>query len=276
MRVPLLPAAARRLEGKVAIITGAARGIGESIARHFFKHGAKVVIADILDDLGPSLSNHLSSPSSSFVHCDVTKESDVENAVNTAISKYGKLDIMFNNAGISGTLNFNILENESSDFQNVLNVNLLGAFLGTKHAAKAMIPAGRGSIIMSASVCSIIGGIGPYAYTSSKHGLLGLMRNAAVDLGRYGIRVNCVSPHVVPTQMTRKLFKVEDGDEFPNVYSHFKCGDILKEEDVAEVALYLASDASRFVSGHNFILDGGFTAGNQGLCSYQQSSNSNN
>uniref|UniRef100_A0A0A0LT69 Secoisolariciresinol dehydrogenase-like n=1 Tax=Cucumis sativus TaxID=3659 RepID=A0A0A0LT69_CUCSA len=274
MGVPLLPAAARRLEGKAAIITGGARGIGESIAKHFFNPGAKVVIADILDDLGNSLSNHLSSSSTSFVHCNVTKETDVENVVNTAVSKYGKLDIMFNNAGIPGALKFNILENEYSDFQNVLNVNLVGAFLGTKHAAKAMIPAGQGSIVITASVCSSIGGIGPYAYTSSKHGLLGLMRNATIDLGRYGIKVNCVSPHVVPTQMTREHFKLKDGDEFPDVYSHnFKCGDILRKEDVAEVGLYLASDASRFVSGHNFVLDGGFTAGNQGLCSYQQFGN---
>ncbi|KAG6583704.1 hypothetical protein SDJN03_19636, partial [Cucurbita argyrosperma subsp. sororia] len=273
MSVSLLPTAARRLEGKVAVILGAARGIGESTARTFFKHGAKLVIADILDDLGHSLSNHLCSSSSSFVHCDVTKEKDVENAVNTAISKYGKLDIMLNNAGILGNPIFNILENESCDFQKVLNVNLLGTFFGTKHAARAMIPARQGSIIMMASVCSTIGGIGPYGYTSSKHGVLGLMKNATVDLGRYGIRVNCVSPHVVPSDITRELFKIEDGNEFPNVYSHFKCGDILRAEDIAETALYLASDASRFVSGHNLIVDGGFTAANQGFCSYKQFDN---
>ncbi|XP_022927567.1 secoisolariciresinol dehydrogenase-like isoform X4 [Cucurbita moschata] len=269
MGISLLPAAARRLEGKVAVITGAASGIWESTAKLFFKHGAKVVLADILDDVGHSLSRHLCSSSSSFVHCDVTKEKDIENAVNTAIFNYGKLDIILNNAGFSKTLKFNILENELSNFQKVDNVNLLGLFLGTKHAARVMIPARQGSIIMMASGCSIIGGIGPYAYMSSKHGLLGLMKNAMVHLGRYGIRVNCVSPHVVPLQMTRDLFKLEDGDEFPNIYSHFKCGDILRTEDIAEAALYLASDASRFVSGHNLIVDGGFTATNQGLYSYQ-------
>ncbi|XP_022142407.1 momilactone A synthase-like [Momordica charantia] len=273
MGVPLLPAAARRLEGKVALITGGARGIGEYTARLFFKHGAKVVIADIQDDLGHSLSNNLCPSSSSFVHCDVTRENDVANAVDTTVSKYGKLDIMFNNAGISGDLKFNILENESLDFQKVLNVNLLGAFLGTKHAARAMMPARRGSIIMTASGCSVIGGACPHAYTSSKHGMVGLMKNAAVDLGRYGIRVNCVSPHVVPTQMTRDLFKLEDGDEFPNHYSHLKCGGMLMEEDIAEAALYLGSDASKFVSGHNLIVDGGFTVVNRAFCSYDQSDN---
>ncbi|XP_038895162.1 secoisolariciresinol dehydrogenase-like [Benincasa hispida] len=270
MAVPLLPAAARRLEGKVALITGGARGIGEYTARLFFKHGAKVVIADIEDDLGHSLSNHIGSSSFSFVHCDVTKEKDVENAVDSALSDYGKLDIMFNNAAILGAPKFNILENESSDFQKVLNVNLLGAFLGTKHAARVMIPAGRGSIITTGSVISSIGGIGPHACTSSKHGVVGLMKNAAVDLGRYGIRVNCVSPYGVHTKMTRELFKVKDGDEIPSLYWNLKCGeDVVKEEDVAEAALYLASDASKYVSGHNLVVDGGFTVVNQGLCSYK-------
>lgn len=260
-----------RLEGKVALITGGARGIGEHTARLFFKHGAKVVIADIRDELGHSLSNHLGSSSSSFVHCDVTKEKEVENAVDATVSKFGKLDIMFNNAGVLEAPKFNILEDDPSTFQRVLNVNLLGAFLGTKHAARAMIPARRGSIITTASICSIIGGIGTHAYTSSKHGVLGLTRNAAVDLGRYGIRVNCVSPNVVPTQMARNLFKLGDGDEFPSLYSNLKSGDVLREEDVAEAALYLGSDASKCVSGLNLIVDGGFTVVNQGLCSFEPS-----
>ncbi|XP_022142634.1 secoisolariciresinol dehydrogenase-like [Momordica charantia] len=269
MAVPLLPAAARRLEGKVAIITGGARGIGEYTARLFCKHGAKVVIADINDDLGQSLSNHLGSSSSSFVHCDVTKEKDVENIVDTTVSKYGKLDIMFNNAAILGAPNYNILENDSSDFQKVLNVNLFGAFLGTKHAARAMIPARRGSIITAASAAATVGGIAPHACTSSKHGVLGLMKNAAVDLGRYGIRVNCVSPYAVPTQLTRDLLRLKDGDKFPNMYWNLKNEDAISEEDVAEAALYLGSDAAKYVSGHNLVVDGGFSVLNSGLCSYK-------
>lgn len=161
-----------RLEGKVAVITGGARGIGEHTARLFFKHGAKVVIAAIKDDLGHTLSDHLGSSSSSFVHCDVTKEKDVENAIDTAVSKYGKLDIMFNNAGIlEEAPSFNIFKDDPLTFQRVLNVNLVGAFLGTKHAARVMRPAGRGSIVMTASICSVIRGIGTHAYTSSKHGV---------------------------------------------------------------------------------------------------------
>lgn len=179
----LLSAAARRLEGKVALITGGSSGIGESTARLFSKHGAKVVIADIQDELGHSICEELNPQSTSFVHCDVTKETDVENAVNHAVSKYGKLDIMYNNAGIFGVAKPNILENTKAEFEQVVSVNLVGAFLGTKHAARVMIPAKKGSIINTASVCSTIGGAGPHGYTSSKHGQVGLMRNTAVELG---------------------------------------------------------------------------------------------
>ena len=130
-----------RLEGKVALISGGASGIGEATARLFSKHGAHVVIADIQDDLGLSLCKHLES--ASYVHCDVTNENDVQNAVNTAISKYGNLDIMFNNAGIIDEIKTSILDNSKFDFERVISVNLVGPFLGTKHAARVMIAALR-------------------------------------------------------------------------------------------------------------------------------------
>jgi NAD(P)-dependent dehydrogenase (short-subunit alcohol dehydrogenase family) len=148
-----------RLEGKVALITGGASGIGEATAKLFSKHGAKVVIADIQDELGHSVCKDLSPHSTSFVHCDVTKEIDVENAVNLAVSKFGKLDIMFNNAGVAGVSKINILDTTKPEFEQVIGVNLIGVFLGTKHAARAMIPARQGSIISTASVCSVIGGL---------------------------------------------------------------------------------------------------------------------
>ena len=124
----------------MALITGGASGIGESTARLFSRHGAKVVIADIQDGLGQSVCEELSPTSTSFVHCDVTSEKDVENAVNVAVAKHGKLDIMFNNAGIIGEAEPNILHNHKAEFQKILNVNVVGAFLGTKHAARVMIP----------------------------------------------------------------------------------------------------------------------------------------
>ncbi|KAK7274534.1 hypothetical protein RIF29_15628 [Crotalaria pallida] len=256
-----------RLEGKVALVTGGASGIGEATARLFTKHGAKVVIADIQDDLGQSVSRDLES--SSFVHCDVTKEDDVEKAVNTTVSKHGKLDIMFNNAGITGVNQTNITDYKLSDFEQVVKVNLVGVFLGTKHGARVMIPARRGSIINTASVCGSIGGVASHAYTSSKHGVVGLVKNTAVELGAYGIRVNSVSPYVVATPLAKNFFKLDD-EGCLSVYSNLKGADLLPR-DVAEAALYLGSDDSKYVSGHNLVIDGGFTIVNPGFTVFANS-----
>jgi len=267
--VPLASAVLRRLEGKVALITGGAGGIGEATARLFSNHGAKVVIADIQDDKGHSICQELHNSSASYVHCDVTKEKDIENAVNTTVSKYGKLDIMLNNAGITGANKTNILEYNLSEFQEVINVNLVGIFLGTKHASRVMIPARRGSIINMASICGNIGGVANHAYTSSKHAVVGLTRNTAVELGPLGIRVNCVSPYIVLTPMAKKYLKVDD-DGILAVYSNLK-GTNLMPNDVAEANLYLGSDESKYVSGHNLVVDGGFTIVNNGFCVFGQS-----
>ncbi|XP_058108972.1 secoisolariciresinol dehydrogenase-like [Magnolia sinica] len=256
-----LAAVAKRLEGKVALITGGASGIGEQTARLFNRHGAKVVIADIQDELGHSISKELGPTDTSFIHCDVRDEAHVQNAVDSAIAKFGKLDIMFNNAGIIDMTKPSIFENEKADFERVLSINVTGAFLGTKHAARVMAPARRGSIIITASVASVSGGITTHAYTCSKHAVVGLTKNAAVELGRYGIRVNCVSPYVVGTPLAKNFFKIEDA---ASVYSNLK-GVALKAEDIAEAALYLGSDESRYVSGHNLVVDGGFTITNPEL-----------
>ncbi|OIS97574.1 PREDICTED: secoisolariciresinol dehydrogenase-like [Nicotiana attenuata] len=254
---------ARRLEGKVAVITGAASGIGEAAARLFSRHGAKVVIADIQDELAQKVCKDSDQTSTTCVHCDITKEEDLENAVNTAVDKYGKLDIMYNNAGIVGIIKSNILDDEKSEFEKVTSVNLVGTFLGTKQAARVMIPNGRGSIITTASITATIGGCCSHAYTCSKHGVLGLTRNAAVDLGRYGIRVNCVSPYFVLTPLALDYLKM-NGKKASDVYSTL-IGATLTPNDVAETALFLASDESKYVSGQNFIVDGGFTSENPGL-----------
>nr|GME09455.1 protein PLASTID TRANSCRIPTIONALLY ACTIVE 12 [Ipomoea batatas] len=235
-----------RLEGKVALITGGASGIGKATTKLFSRHGAKVVIADIQDDLGRKFCGELEPGSAAFVHCDVTKEADVENAVNTAVTKFGNLDIMHNNAGIGGLNKPSILDSDKTEFEQVVRTNLVGAFLGTKHAARVMIPKRRGSIITTGSGCTVIAGASTHAYTSSKHAVVGLTRSAAVDLGRYGVRVNCVSPHLVATPLACGFYDFS-GEELEKVYSAFG-GERLTAEDVAEAALFLASDESRYIA----------------------------
>ncbi|MED6119995.1 hypothetical protein PIB30_016795 [Stylosanthes scabra] len=262
---------AKRLEGKVALITGGARGLGECISKLFRKHGAKVVIADIRDQQGLAVQDAIGAQFATYVHCDVTKETDVENAVNIAISKYKKLDIIVNNAMLIDDAKPSILDNDVAEFERVLRVNIVGPFLGIKHAPRVMIPAKKGSIVNMGSVCSSIGGVTTHAYTSSKHGLVGLTKNVAAELGKFGIRVNCLSPSFVSNNVgVREFFKFDDEGCSNNVYSNLK-GVCLLEEDVANAALYLASDESRYISGHNLAIDGGFTTINPMFGLFSQS-----
>ncbi|XP_017438020.1 secoisolariciresinol dehydrogenase [Vigna angularis] len=257
----------RRLEGNVALITGGARGTGACMVKLFSKHGAKVVIADIQDELGKAVQADIGTESASYIHCDVSKEKDVENAVNMAVSKYGKLDIMVNNAATIDKLKPSILDNDVAEFERVVRVNLIGPFLGTKHAARVMIPAKKGSIITIGSVSSSVGGVASHAYTSSKHAIVGLARNTAAELGQFGIRVNSLSCYYLGNELAKEFFNDE---KFSKVYSNLK-GVTLTEEDVAQAAVYLASDESKYISGHDLAVDGGFTTINPIFGQFAQS-----
>ncbi|KAK8940609.1 Momilactone A synthase [Platanthera zijinensis] len=252
----------RRLAGQVAVITGGASGIGACTARHFCQRGAYVVVADVQDELGRSVCAEL-GPAASYIHCEVTDEGDVRGAVDHAVNKFGKLDIMFNNAGITGSFKQNIVDNEKADMEYVLAVNLVGPFLGTKHAARVMVPARRGSIVSMSSTASLSAGISPHAYACSKHGVVGLTRNAAAELGRYGIRVNCVSAAALATPLALRFTGLTGEELEASIEARGNLKGIhLKAEDIAKAVLFLASDDARFVSGHNLVVDGGLTAVN--------------
>ncbi|MGD0803961.1 MAG: glucose 1-dehydrogenase [Candidatus Bathyarchaeia archaeon] len=267
-----------RLDGKIAVVTGATGGIGEASVRLFAAEGAKVVAADIDDERGKRLESGLKGRVI-YNHIDVSNEADVKNVVEAAMDNWGRLDIMFNNAGIVGAVG-PIVDVKVEDFDRTLGVNLRGAFLGIKHATPIMRRQGTGSIINTASTAALLAGFGNHIYSASKAGIVQLTRSVAMELGELGIRVNCVSPGYIPTPMigiARSLTRDQAEEKMHVIEAAFRetqplRGPIMPEE-VAKAALFLASDDSKFITGQNLVVDGGVTGGKMWR-DYQKSTNS--
>ncbi|XP_019199445.1 PREDICTED: secoisolariciresinol dehydrogenase-like [Ipomoea nil] len=260
---------AKRLDGKVALITGGASGIGAATAKLFVQHGAKVTIADIQDSLGVSLVGELGAENATFLHCSVAVEADVQRAVDATVKKYGKLDVVFSNAGVMGNPISGISEVDYGVVKDVFDVNVFGAFFTAKHAARVMIPAKAGSIIFTASAATAVYGDVSHAYAASKNAVLGLSKNLGVELGQHGIRVNVVSPYTLSTPLALKTLGISEkekgkADALFSGAGNLR-GALLEEEDVAKATLYLASDDSKYVSGLNLIVDGGYSTTNVAL-----------
>ena len=252
-----------RLEGRVAAITGASSGIGRAAAERFVEEGARVVIGDIQDDAGRALAEELGD-GAVFVRCDVTAEDEVAGLVDAAVAQFGQLDVMYNNAGIVGAVG-PVDTTPADEWHASIDVLLHGVFYGVKHAARVMKPRMTGSIISMSSTAGVMGGLGPHAYAAAKHAVVGLTKNAAAELCRFGIRVNCIAPASMLTPMVAFAHTGDhtnmDGAREELTASSPLIGRPGLATDVANAALWLASDESGYTSGHTLATDAGFTTG---------------
>lgn len=252
-----------RMQGKTVIITGAASGLGEATARLMAAEGAVVALVDIQDERGEKVADDIGA-AAYYQHCDVSSEADVAAAVDRMVERHGRLDCMFNNAGIVGAMG-PIDEIPLEEYEFTMAVLLRSVFLGAKHAARVMKPRESGVILSTSSVAGVHGGLGAHVYAAAKGAIVSLTRNLAAELGAYSIRVNAIAPgkHVTPMNAAQI---VGDPDDIAGAMEAFKTrtplhGRIGMADDVAHAALWLASDEAGFVSGHTLVVDGGLTTG---------------
>jgi len=249
-----------KLEGKVAVVTGAARGIGRASAVLFAKEGAKVTVADIRAELGQETVRLIQSAAgeSHFVPTDVASEDQVKRMVEQTISRWGRIDILFNNAGI--TLVKFLEETSESEWDHLMSVNLKSIFFGVKYSAEYMRQQGGGVILNTGSVSSFVGQLRTPAYVASKGAVMLLTKSLAVDYGADNIRVNCICPGITDTPMLREHIE-SAGDPAAVIRertSRVPVGRFLTPEDIARAALYLVSDDSEGVTGIAHVVDGGY------------------
>jgi NAD(P)-dependent dehydrogenase (short-subunit alcohol dehydrogenase family) len=259
----------KELEGKVAIVTGGASGLGEGMARRFAAEGAAVLIADVDRDAGAALAEDIGS-NAVFAEADVSQLDQIGGLVATAVERFGGLHVMVNNAGVSSTMHRSIFEDDFADFEKVMAVNLRGVMAGTRDAARHMRDAGvGGSIINITSIGGILAGGGVLTYRASKAAVIQFTKSAAIELAHHEIRVNAIAPGNIRTAIVRKSAVGEDLEKLEEfeakIRETMRNDRPLKREgtadDVAEAALYFATDRSRYVTGTVLPVDGGTAAG---------------
>lgn len=250
-----------RLQGKVTLITGAGSGLGRASALLFAREGASVVVAEIQEKAGRRTVEEIEAAGGRalFVRADVSRAADARAMVAAAEETYGRLDVIFNNAGVFPADDGSVLDTTEETWDLVVSVNLKGVFLGCKHAIPALLRAGGGSIINTASFVALMGAATPQiAYTASKGGVLSLTREIAIEFARKGIRANALCPGPVDTPLLAELFS--DPARRRRRMVHIPAGRLARAEEVASAALFLASDESSYVNGATFTVDGGITA----------------
>ena len=248
-----------RLDGKVALISGGARGQGAEEARLMAEEGAKVVFGDILDDEGKQVEAEIAEAGhdATYVHLDVTRESEWASAVETAVGKYGGLHVLVNNAGI--LIRKSIEETTEEEWDRIMAVNVKGVFLGTKHAIPAMRNSGGGSIVNISSTAGIVGSLeGSPSYTATKGAVRLFTKSTAIQHAKDGIRCNSVHPGPIDTEMIRDT--TTDPDRWAARMRRLPMGRVGTTADIAYGVLYLSSDEASFVTGTELVIDGGTTA----------------
>jgi 3alpha(or 20beta)-hydroxysteroid dehydrogenase len=248
-----------RLDGKVALITGGARGMGKSHVRHLAAEGAKVVFGDVLDEPGASVAAKLGPDTCRYLHHDVTSEADWAAAVTTAVDTFGKLDILVNNAGV---LAWGLIsELPLADFRRVLEINAVGCWLGIKSVIEPMKAAGGGSIVNISSIEGFTGAAGLSAYSASKFAIRGMTKAAAQELGQFGIRVNSVHPGGILTRMVLETAETMDPERGERYMKALPLGRFGEPVEVSRLVAFLASEDSSYSTGSEFIADGGIMSG---------------